>query len=165
MEATASQRRIVSPITPSRIIVAPTDDPTRASRRALERFQKICHLLQKQNCGLFRREHFLRVYWIKYYAQGKPIRENTRSRDLRTRRATTSSGTTRRRASARQGGQPPARPSGLLLPRTALDCRRYAIVSDADLQETTRRLTGTIPGTNAGVDGLRTAREAIQLGR
>ena len=83
MEATASQRRIVSPITPSRIIVAPTDDPTRAARRALERFQKISRILQKQNCGLFRREHFLRVYWIKYYAQGKPIRENTRSRDLR----------------------------------------------------------------------------------
>ena len=34
--------------------------------------------------------------------------------------------------------------------RTEAVYRRYAIVSDADLQEAARKLTGTIPGTNAG---------------
>lgn len=37
--------------------------------------------------------------------------------------------------------------------------RRYAIVSDADLQEAARKLAGKSPGTNAGADVLRPTRE------
>jgi integrase len=37
--------------------------------------------------------------------------------------------------------------------RTETVYRRYAIVSDADLQEAARRLTGTFPGTTAAGDG------------
>ncbi len=35
--------------------------------------------------------------------------------------------------------------------RTEAVYRRYAIVSDADLQEASRRLTGTCPGTSASL--------------
>ena len=42
--------------------------------------------------------------------------------------------------------------------------RRYAIVSDADLQEATRKLTGTISGTQTGGEALRTERERVKLG-
>ena len=40
--------------------------------------------------------------------------------------------------------------------RTEAVCRRYAIVSDADLQADTHRLVGTIPGTveGSGLTGL-----------
>jgi integrase len=49
--------------------------------------------------------------------------------------------------------------------RTEAVYRRYAIVSDADLQEATLRLTGTNPGTNGGVEHLRSARESTKSGR
>jgi integrase len=44
--------------------------------------------------------------------------------------------------------------------------RRYAIVSDADLREATRRLVGTIPGTgaNSEIDGSRQLRENPSTG-
>ena len=42
--------------------------------------------------------------------------------------------------------------------------RRYAIVSDADLQEATRKLAGTISGTQTGGEALHTAREPVKLG-
>jgi hypothetical protein len=48
--------------------------------------------------------------------------------------------------------------------RTEAVYRRYAIVSDADLQEAARRLTGTIPGTNAGSDAILAARETTKSG-
>ena len=48
--------------------------------------------------------------------------------------------------------------------RTEAVYRRYAIVSDADLQEATRKLTRTIPGTNAGLEAIRTARETTKSG-
>jgi integrase len=48
--------------------------------------------------------------------------------------------------------------------RTEAVYRRYAIVSDADLQEAARKLTGTIPGTNAGPGAILTARETIKSG-
>jgi hypothetical protein len=45
--------------------------------------------------------------------------------------------------------------------RTESVYRRYAIVSDADLREAARKLTGTIPGTiaNSEIDGTRQVRE------
>ena len=48
--------------------------------------------------------------------------------------------------------------------RTEAVYRRYAIVSDADLREAARKLTGTIPGTNAGPDAILAAREKGKSG-
>ncbi len=48
--------------------------------------------------------------------------------------------------------------------RTEAVYRRYAIVSDADLQEASRRLTGTISGTVAPADAILAGREAEKSG-
>lgn len=58
MVATTSQRMMVSPT--SRSMVNPPTDPTRAARRTPERCGK-SRVLQTQNCGLFRSEHFIGV--------------------------------------------------------------------------------------------------------
>ena len=43
--------------------------------------------------------------------------------------------------------------------------RRYSIVSDADLQGATRKLVGTIPGTNTGADAMIAEVGTIKSGR
>ncbi len=87
------------------------------------------------------------MWWTKYYVNGRPVRESTGPRRKRRRTAVRN---LERRGVARSVAMK------ITGHKTESVYRRYAIVSDADLQEATRKLAGTIAGTveGSGVDSV-----------
>jgi integrase len=122
------------------------------------------------------------IYWVKYYVNGRAIRESTGARDkdaaksiLKRKEGDAATGKVWakacenakvlgrilhdfRRTAVRnleRAGVPRSVAMKLTGHKTESVYRRYAIVSDADLREATQRLLGTFSGTSrsARVDG------------